>query len=232
VTLVDTTPRFEILALDLYRDVHKGIRAELFGVTLAAGHDDPFDRAARSALAERVTALAGLLESHAHHEDVAIEPALQVHLPAAAERIAADHARLEARFANVVELAATLPSAPHGDERRRAQQLHLELAAFTGTYLEHQDLEERSVMPALFGAVGLEAVAAMETAIVSSIPPDEMARSLALMLPAMNVADRAEMLAGMREGAPAEVFEGVLALAQSVLAPADAESLLARLGEA
>jgi hypothetical protein len=231
MTILDTTPRFEILALDLYRDVHKGIRAELFGVTLATGSSDPFDRAARTALAERVTALAGLLESHAHHEDVAIEPALRVHLPAAAEQIAADHLRLEARFANVVELAAALRSVSHGDERRLAQLLHLELAAFTGTYLEHQDLEERSVMPALFGAVGLEAVAAMETAIVSSIPPDEMARSLALMLPAMNVADRAEMLAGMRQGAPAEVFQGVLALAQSVLTPADVDALLARLGE-
>jgi hypothetical protein len=59
----------------------------------------------------------------------------------------------------------------------------------------------------------------MHEAIVGSIPPDEMARSLAFMLPAMNADDQAEMIGGMRAGAPAEVVEGVLALAQDVLGP-------------
>ena len=65
---------------------------------------------------------------------------------------------------------------------------------------------------------------------MGSIPPEEMATSLALMLPAMNVDDRTELLGGMRAGAPAEVFEGVWALAGSVLAPADHRALAGRLG--
>ena len=36
-----------------------------------------------------------------------------------------------------------------------------------------------------------------------------MAKSLALMLPAMNIDDRTELLGGMQQGAPAEVFAGV-----------------------
>ena len=48
-----------------------------------------------------------------------------------------------------------------------------------------------------------------------------MAQSLALMLPAMNVDGRTELLGGMRAGAPAEVFEGVWSLAGSVLDPTD-----------
>ncbi len=84
-------------------------------------------------------------------------------------------------------------------------------------------------MPALAEAVGLEALLAINGAIVGSIPPEEMATSLGLMLPAMNVDDRTELLGGMRAGAPAEVFEGVWALADSVLAPADHRALGARL---
>ena len=57
-----------------------------------------------------------------------------------------------------------------------------------------------------------------------------MAQSLALMLPAMNIDDRTEMLGGMQAGAPAEVFDGVWGLAGSVLAPADHAALAARLG--
>ena len=56
-----------------------------------------------------------------------------------------------------------------------------------------------------------------------------MARSLAIMLPAMNVDGRAELLGGMRAAAPAEVFEGVWSLAGSVLRPADREALAGRL---
>jgi hypothetical protein len=84
-------------------------------------------------------------------------------------------------------------------------------------------------MPALEAAVGVAQVGAIHESILSAIPPDAMARSLALMLPAMNVDDRAEMLGGMRDGAPAEVFDGVWSLAGSVLALADHAALARRL---
>ena len=74
-------------------------------------------------------------------------------------------------------------------------------------------------MPALFEAVGFEAVLGIHQAIVGAIPPEEMATSLAVMLPAMNLDDRAELLGGMRAGAPAEVFQGVWSLAGSGARP-------------
>jgi hypothetical protein len=136
---------------------------------------------------------------------------------------------LDQRVRRFVALAhAVADAAPH-DERRAAHELYLELASFTGQYLVHQDFEERVLMPALEAAAGVGAVGAMHGQIVGSIPPDEMARSLAVMLPAMNVDDRTEMLLGMRAGAPAEVFEGILGLAQSVLPPADVAAVLSRL---
>jgi hypothetical protein len=97
-------------------------------------------------------------------------------------------------------------------------------------YLVHQDFEERDVMPALERAVGIDGVVALHQAIVGSIPPDEMMRTLPLMLTAMNIDDRAEVLGGMQAAAPPEVFAGVWNLAKSVLAPADALALGNRLG--
>lgn len=85
-------------------------------------------------------------------------------------------------------------------------------------------------MPALEAAVGLEAVVAMHQSIVSSIPPRDMARSLAIMLPAMNIDDRTDLLGGMQAGAPPEVFEGVWSLAGSVLSRDDVAALGRRLG--
>ncbi len=216
------------IAVDLYRDIHKGIRAELFAVTLEAGSIDAECRDDRLALAAHVSSMRQVLESHAHHEDGYIEPQLWSHLPELAEKTAADHRTLEPRFAAIDELATQLTDTTT-DVRRLMFHLYQELSGFTSAYLAHQLVEERIVMPALEAAIGVEATLGIHIDIVSSIPPAEMARSLSFMLPAMNADDRADLLGGIRAGAPAEAFAGVLDLARSVLEPADFVSTTARL---
>ena len=224
-----TTDTFRLAVVDLYRDIHKGIRRELFSLVESAGNTAPDDELGREALATHVRDVAAVLESHADHEDTVINPALEPHLPELTERISADHERLDAAFSRVVELAAT-DAVCDRDRRRTMQLLHLDLAAFTSAYLGHQDLEERVVMPALEDAIGPDAVLGLHIAIVSSIPPAEMMRSLAFMLPAMNLDDRADMLGGIRATAPPQAFDGVWSLARSVLEPADHVALGRRLG--
>jgi len=233
-TTIDLTntlvrPDFRIPAVDLYRDIHKGIRSELFAVTVTAASIDPSDRCDRAALAEHVTSIAGVLESHAHHEDAVIDPVLERHLPELAHEINSDHERLEAMFGSITDLAATTVDATGSDQRSLLQLLHLDLARFTGSYLDHIDLEERIVMQRLPELIGVEEVAAMHGAIVGSIPPDEMARSLAFMLPAMNIDDRTELFTGMRMAAPPEAFDATIGLARSVLQPVDFTALANRL---
>src|SRR5690349_19778997 len=83
---------------DLYRDVHKGIRAWLFEVTGEAGRLDPSDRAARVAHANAVRDLVRFLVFHAEHEDRELQPATEQVLPERAAAIARDHVELEARM--------------------------------------------------------------------------------------------------------------------------------------
>jgi hypothetical protein len=218
------------VAFDTYRDIHKGIRAELFGLTLEAGSTDPASAAGRAALAARVRATVQFLLDHAEHEDRVIQPVLEARLPDIAARIAVDHPALEARMEVLVALADQAEVAPRAQQRRRVHRLYLELASFTSAYLAHQDVEERVVMPALDAAVGVEAVLAMHGAIVGSIPPEHLAVGLSMMLPALNVDDRTELLGGMRATVPAPVFEGVWGLAGSVLRPADHAAVAERLG--
>jgi hypothetical protein len=230
MTIIDERPTdtYRLAVVDLYGNIHKGIRSELFALVESAGRTDPRDELGRAALAGHIADVAYVLESHAHHEDEVIDPVLQVHLPGLAETITDDHERLEHRFARVLDLGRSV--AEPGDERRTMQQLHLDLAAFTSDYLAHQDVEERQVMPALEDAIGPDAVLGLHLAIVSSIPPQDMVRSLAFMLPAMNVDDRTELLGGMKATAPAPVFEGVWGLAGTVLDPADHAAVGRRLG--
>jgi len=231
MTITETfqVPATSTITLDLYRDIHKGIRTQLFDLVVLAGRTDPTDCLARRMLADDVAGAMAFLESHAHHEDAAIDPVLQVHVPELAERVVADHALFDGRAAYLVDFAEHLVDDVPGHERVLLNHLYLDLAAFTSTYLVHQDLEERQIMPTLEAAVGPEAVGAIHGQILGSIPPDEMARSLALMLPAMNLDDRTELLGGMREQAPPEAFQGVWGLAGSVLAADDHAALARRL---
>jgi len=234
MTIVEQPQRsrtdFELVTDDLYRDIHKGIRAELFGLVTEAGRLDPSIRTSRVALADRIGTTFELLVAHAEHEDVHVQPAIEIHLPDLAETIATDHVTLEARMDQLLEMAAAAAESSVADQAGRTHRLYLELASFTSAYLEHQDVEERLVMPALEAAIGVESTVAIHQAIVGNIPPEQMAQSLAVMLPAMNVDGRAALLGGIQAGAPAPVFEGVWGLAGSVLAPADRAAVAARLG--
>jgi hypothetical protein len=230
ITSRAATPVFAMVAVDLYRDIHKGIRAELFSVTHEAGAVDPADRAGRAALAEHLGAVAHLLRSHAEHEDIHVQPAIEQHLPDLARVIAADHHALEVRVAGLVELATATVGSPAARQRACVHRTYLELASFTSAYLHHQDIEERVVMPALEKAIGVDAVLAVHLGIVGSIPPEDMARSLAAMLPAMNVEDRTELLGGMQDTAPPEAFAEVWSLTTSVLDGPSVRALGRRLG--
>lgn len=223
-------PVAPLYAADLYRDIHKGIRAELFALTSTAGNLDPQDDRGRAALAAHLAEITEVLTTHAEHEDHFVDPALCEVAPDLAAQVAADHEQLDAAFAVAAQLGAAVVGAETQDRRGQLQLLHLQLSGFTSAYLRHQLLEERVIMPLLADALGPEAVLGIHGAIVSSIPPAEMAKSLAFMLPAMNADDRAELLGGMRMAAPPEAFAQVLDLARSVLDPSEHRATLARLG--
>jgi hypothetical protein len=221
---------FEAVADDLYRDIHKGIRAELFAVTTSAGQLDPSDDEGRRALEAHVRSVVQLLVEHAENEDAAIQPVLERELPNLADQVAREHAAIENRMLELCALAAAAVAADARQQRTQVHRLYRELAAFTSAYLAHQDVEERVIMPALESVIGVSGCVALHHQIVGAISPDVMVRSLAIMLPAMNIDDRAELLGGMQVGAPPEVFNGVLSLASSVLGASDHRALVARLG--
>jgi len=223
---------FERVALNPYRDIHKGIRAELFAVTSAAGNLDPSDRADRADLARHVRSVVDLLVAHAGHEDAVIQPVLEAQLPALAAQIATDHPHIESQIVEIRDLADAAVDASDAEARDAVFRVYIELAAFTSAYLAHQDFEERDVMPALERAVGIDEVVRLHQTTVASIPPDEMMSTLPLMLAAMNIDDRADVLGGMQAGAPPEVFAGVWNLTRSVLTPGDTRALAQRLGVA
>jgi iron-sulfur cluster repair protein YtfE (RIC family) len=217
----------EVVTFDIYRDIHKGIRAELFGVTTAAGSVDPHDDEAIAALLQRFRALVGLLDGHADHEDRYLAPLIQRQSGVLAAAISQDHGALEGQLH---QLASTLEniSSSKSERRRATHRFYLGVASFTSAYLEHQSVEELEVMPALATGYTVEDLLRVNAEILAEIPPETMTASLSLLLPAMNVDDRIEMLAGIKATAPPQGYAAILGLARAVLPPADYATLAER----
>jgi hypothetical protein len=228
--LIVETAALETVTVDMYRDIHKGIRNGLFGVTLAAGQVDPHDPVAVRGVADRWTAMVELLVGHAEHEDVFVQPVIERFAPAYAEEIAVAHPRLEAQMAELEVLADRAADSCPEQARLLTHRLYLGLASFTAEYLQHQEFEEFEVMVMLSQYLAPEELRAIDNAIVASIPPEQMAKSAAYMLPAMNIEDQTDLYAGARGGVPPEVFQGMLMLAESVLEPERYQTLRTRLG--
>ncbi len=110
-----------------------------------------------------------------------------------------------------------------------AHRLYLELTRFTATYLDHQLWEEQRVMPALCAAVDVADLEALHMELKQSIAPDVMARFMMVMLPAMNVDERVDMLGGMSMAPPPvwAIFRGA---AEAALTSAQFAVVAERIG--
>jgi len=206
---------------DFYAGVHKGLRNFMADTLAAVGRADAADaRDVEAALAQ----LAGLLEmctSHLEKENQFVHPAMEARAPGSSARTAEDHVAHEAAIDELTAAAAAVGRSA-GEARVAAlRALYARLALFVAENLEHMHVEETANNAVLWAHYADDELAAIEHALVASIPPDKMASFLRWMIPALNHAERVTLLRGIAQGAPAEVVEGVLGIARARLSARD-----------
>ena len=201
---------------DIYAFIHKGLRAFMAHTLLHAGRVDAGDPADVAELREQCDALLDICASHLHHENEVIHTAIEARSPGASGRIADEHVEHQEAIARLRALLHLIPG-----DADAARQLYVELAAFVAHNYEHMAYEEGAHNAALWATHSDAEIRSLEHRIVSSHPPEKMQVALRWMLPHMNPAERAQMLGGMRAGAPREAFEGVLALVRPLLGGRD-----------
>lgn len=130
---------------DIFRNVHKGIRAALFEACTAlgrAGADPTRTHLARTTLKNALTFVA----QHGDNEDVLLVPIVEHKVPDVAARMKAAHgpinAALQALRANADQLSM--------------QALYDETADFTALYLAHISQEEREFEPRILATLSAE----------------------------------------------------------------------------
>ncbi len=212
-------------SVDLYREVHKGLRLALFELTNAAGALDGTDQTAVSSFARLFADLDMMLETHHGHEDGELLGSLiERHAPEAATVIAEGHKESDHMLAELRSMVAELRS---GADNSTA--LYDSVAAFTAHYLSHMSVEETVVMPALQRSVSFDELMEITMAIRTSVPPPDMCVFLRYMLPAMTPDERTATMGGIKMGAPPEIFELFWTVAKENLEESDLATVAERI---
>ncbi|HVU71486.1 MAG TPA: hypothetical protein VHE83_00860 [Mycobacteriales bacterium] len=217
-------PLPDLATFDIYREVHKGLRAELFGLVTAAGALDVDDAAARARFVTRFARVDDMLGLHHGHEDGgALDECIAKHAPHLLAPLHEAHRRFVGEIAILREIVIGLQTAAD------AAELYDRAIAFVVSYLGHMRFEEHEVMPALRAAATIEELFAVEMSIRTSMLPETMVLFMRAMLPAMNSDERTAMLGAMKAGAPAEAFALFWATAAEVLSPEDLDVVARRI---
>jgi hypothetical protein len=207
-------------SVDLYRDIHKGLRHALFDLTYRAGRLESADDGLVVELVAASRRVIGLLRGHhVYEEHPDFDALVTAHLSAVANLLHDEHRTLVERLEWIASRADELAAAPAAARPVIAHAYYLELAAFTGAWLAHLDLEERVVMPALAAACDDAELEVVKAVALATVPPPTRAEALATMLPALTPGERNGLVDDIRATATPETFAGVRAIAAQVLTP-------------
>jgi Hemerythrin HHE cation binding domain len=205
-TLNETTPADgtaeAVPAVNLYREVHKGLRRALGELVDATGSLDVTDQEAIAAMRTLFADLDMMLTTHHSHEEIGrLGELISDHVDADTARSIQDaHDWSDAALA---DLRIRVASVQSGQD---AATLYDAVVEFVAGYLAHMNDEEQVVMPSLNAGADPSELGRIVMQIRMSVPPPDMCTFLRYMLPAMNPDERTSTLGGMKVGAPPEIF--------------------------
>lgn len=195
---------------DIYRVIHKALRALMAEALTALGRADVQDDREAAHVLARIRSLVAILRGHLEHENEFIHRALEARRPGSSARTADDHAHHLESIAALEALLRELESDSGAARVEAAHRLYQELALFVAENLVHMQIEEADNNRVLWAAYTDAELIELQNALVASVPPQELAEVLPRMASAATPSERALLLADVQRKAPAEVFSGLL----------------------
>lgn len=215
-------PRF-----DMYGGIHKAIRACMADTLVAVGRMDPDDAPEVVRTGDRVMQLLDFCAMHVAHENDFVHAAIEARAPGASAAIAHDHEEHVQEIGQLAATVAALGSAKGPQRHALAQALYRQLAQFVASNFQHMHVEETAHNAVLWTHYTDDELVRIHDALVASIPPEEMMAAARWLVPFLNPAERAGLLADMRAKAPAPAFEAILGFTRPHLTHAE-DAKLAR----
>lgn len=215
--------------INMYSGIHKALRNFMSDTQSRLARTDAADNEDLHGALAQVRELLAVMRKHLEHEGNFVHPALNARRPGSAQVTEGDHDHHDWAIDKLLALCDHCASAIGSARFQHLDHLHLQLSVFIGENLVHMNLEETENNAVLWACYTDEELHEIHERIIAAIPPEEMQATLRWMIPALNPAERAGMLMGMRAGMPPPVFEGVLAMTRSLVSARDMQKLEAAL---
>ncbi|GAA4351414.1 hypothetical protein GCM10023165_39580 [Variovorax defluvii] len=218
--------------VDLYAGIHKALRALMADTLLNLGRADTEDTLELAEATQRVLRLLDMCRSHLRHENEFVHRAMEARAAGSSSRIEHEHEQHEAEIGTLAAQATALLEPDHTGRDAATLALYRGLSLFIAHNFEHMHVEETAHNAVLWARYTDAELIDIHNALVASIPPEEMMFILRWLVPFMNPAERAAMMADMRAHAPAPAFEAALELVRPHLSAREWQKLGASLGMA
>jgi hypothetical protein len=221
MSAIDAQPSAAKPRYELYRPIHKALRAFMGDTLAVVGRMDTNDQHDVSAALAQTRSLIAVLTIHLEDENRFVHAAMEARRPGSAAHTSRDHVEHECALAELKSMIEAVESAAGAERERLAFSLYSRLALLAAENLVHMHVEERENMAVLWAAYSDEELGAIEHQIVASVPPAVMGTAARWFMAGLNHAERVGWFQGMRAGAPPAVFEGMLAIARGNLSSRD-----------
>jgi hypothetical protein len=216
----------------MYAGIHKALRNFMSDTQNRLSRADAADSEDLHGALAQVRELLGAMRKHLQHERDFVHPAMHARRPGSAQLAEGDHDHHDWAIDKLLALCDHCATAIGSARFQHLDHLHLQLSVFIGENLVHMNLEETEHNAVLWSCYTDAELNEIHERIIAAIPPEEMQSTMRWMIPALNPAERAGMLTGMRAGMPPPVFAGVLALTRSLISARDMQKLEAALADA
>jgi hypothetical protein len=196
--------------MDLYAGIHKALRALMADTLLAVGRMDVGDELETAQTTQRVVELLDFCRSHLRHENEFVHAAIEARAPGASEAVAHEHDEHGRHIDALAAVVESLRAAPAAQRGPAALDLYRELALFIAGNFQHMHVEETAHNAVLWARYTDAELLQIHNELLASIPPEEMMFTIRWLVPFMNPAERAAMLADIRAKAPPPAFHAIL----------------------
>ena len=225
---------------NLFRPIHKGIRAMIYELGRRLQSTDFTDSGEANAIAQQLqhelnsaasNCILCLLHAHSKHEEADIFDPLRPFDSEIVEVMLAEHAEVISGILGVTKTCQEL-LAQTGSERRIeiGDRLNLETNDLFAFYLKHMNNEEATIVPVMWEHFTDEQLRAMRTQFHRSIPPRRLEEWMRWTFPALNSQELLLWLRSFKLDAPPDRYAEMERLAGEVVAPHRWETVRGRVG--
>ncbi len=202
---------------EFYLPVHKGLRAFMCEALLNVGRMDSTDRQDVEEVLAQVRGLLHLCKAHLKHENHFVHTAMEARMPGSSAQTTDDHDGHEQAFKHLEQSIKQVENASMENAAQAITHLYRQLALFVAENFTHMHTEETINMQVLWACYRDDELLHIEHELVAAIPPEQNAIFLRWMLPYMTPAERAKLVSGIKQHAPAFVFDNVMGMLQKKL---------------